>query len=46
MASNASYKKTTIKLSSKSNNSSGTVPCNMCRGSGRLPKGYNKKKKK
>lgn len=35
---------TTFKL--KKSNSSGTVPCNMCRGSGRLPKGYNKKKKK
>lgn len=37
-------KKTTVKLG-KSSSSSGTVPCNMCKGTGKLPKGYNKKKK-
>lgn len=37
--------KTTVKISSKKSASSGTVPCNMCKGTGRLPSGYNKKKK-
>lgn len=35
----------TIKSSGKKGNSSGTVPCNMCKGTGRLPSGYNKKNK-
>lgn len=37
-------KTTTFKL--KKSNLSGTVPCNICKGLGRLPAGYNKKKKK
>lgn len=35
---------TTVKLGA-SKSSSGTVPCNMCKGTGRLKAGYNKKKK-
>lgn len=39
-------KKKTIKLSSGSVSTGGSVACNMCKGTGRLPAGYNKKKKK
>lgn len=36
----------TVKGKGTSSKLSGTVPCNMCKGLGRLPAGYNKKKKK
>lgn len=35
--------KKTVKITSSG--ASGTVPCNMCKGTGRLKAGYNKKKK-
>lgn len=38
----------TIKTPPKKGTSasvSGSVPCNICKGTGRLPKGYNKSKK-
>ena len=42
----ATAKKTvTVKGSGAKSSSSGTVPCNMCKGTGRLKSGYNKKKK-
>ena len=37
--------KTTNFKFDKTNSSGGTVSCNMCRGTGRLKSGYNKKKK-
>lgn len=43
MASKATVKKTTVKGGGTS--SSGTVVCNMCKGTGRMKAGYNKKKK-
>lgn len=46
MASKATVKKTVVKSSGNKSGASGTVPCNMCKGLGRLPAGYNKKKKK
>lgn len=42
MAKIVTTKKTVKSTPSKS---SGTVPCNMCKGTGRLKSGYNKKKK-
>lgn len=45
MASRATATKITIKGKGTSSKSSGTVPCNLCRGTGRLKAGYNKKKK-
>lgn len=44
----ASIKTTTksVKGGGTNSTSSGTVACNLCRGTGRLPKGYNQKKKK
>lgn len=42
----ATAKKTVVRtVKSTSSKSSGTVPCNMCKGTGKLPSGYNKKKK-
>lgn len=40
----AKVTKTTITLGTKSK-TSGTVHCNICKGTGRLKTGYNKKKK-
>lgn len=45
MASKATAKKTTVKINSSKSSSGGTVPCNICKGTGRLQAGYNKKKK-
>lgn len=42
----ATAKKTvTVKGKGTSTTASGTVPCNLCKGTGRLKAGYNKKKK-
>lgn len=37
-------KTTTVKGGGTKTSSSGTVPCNVCHGTGRLKSGYNKKK--
>lgn len=37
--------KVTVKGNGNKSGTSGTVPCNLCRGTGRLKAGYNKKKK-
>lgn len=37
---------TTVKGGGTNSTSSGTVPCNVCHGTGRLKAGYNKNKKK
>ena len=39
-------KTTTVKGGGTNSSSSGTVPCNVCKGTGRLSKGYNQKKNK
>lgn len=44
MAKATSIKRTVKGIGNKSG-ASGTVPCNLCRGTGRLKAGYNKKKK-
>lgn len=43
MASKATVKKTTIKGGGTSSSSSGTMQCNICRGTGRVPKRGKKK---
>lgn len=45
MAKITTTKTTTTKGNGTKSSSSGTVPCNMCKGTGRLQSGYNKKKK-
>ena len=35
----------TVKGNGTKSGASGTVPCNLCHGTGRLKSGYNKKKK-
>lgn len=40
------YQKTTVKGGGTNNGASDTVACNVCRGTGRVKKGYNKKQKK
>lgn len=41
----ATSTKRTVKGNGAKTGASGTVPCNMCKGTGRLTAGYNKKKK-
>ena len=41
----ATSTKRTVKGNGTKSGASGTVTCNLCRGTGRLQSGYNKKKK-
>lgn len=46
MAKATSTSTKTVKGGGTNSGSSGSVPCNLCKGTGRLPKGYNKRKNK
>ena len=41
----ATSTKRTVKGNGTKSGASGTVACNLCKGTGMLPAGYNKKKK-